>query len=201
MSKEVTISISEVQKLLQQGKSVKVNTPDGYQLITEFIEKGTAPIYEVSFKNELKLECTLEHKIDTKDRGMVRLKDIQFGEEILTEYGFSPMYRKKFLRIDKVCDISVNHENHRFYGNHISVSNSYKGLEHKVSIICGFTSFRPKKDIHNDLANMLYVQGSRAMDKLCVINSFNYVAEEFKTSNGYIDDNVSALKVKFKHRK
>jgi len=77
---------------------------------------------------------------------------------------------------------------------------SFKGLEHKVSIICGFTSFRPKKDVHNDVANMLYVQGSRAMDKLYVINSFNYVAEEFKTTSGYIDDNVAELKARYKNR-
>ena len=78
---------------------------------------------------------------------------------------------------------------------------SFKGLEHKVSIVCGFTSFRPKKDVNNDLANMLYVQCSRAMDKLYVINSFNYVAQEFKTTAGYIDDNVAIFKTKFKHRK
>jgi len=82
----------------------------------------------------------------------------------------------------------------------IGTIHSYKGLEFPVSIICGFTSFRPKKDIHNDLANMLYVQSSRAMDKLYIVNSFNYVAEEFKTSQGYIDERVSSLKIRYKNR-
>ena len=82
----------------------------------------------------------------------------------------------------------------------IGTIHSYKGLEFPVSIICGFTSFRPKKDVHNDLANMLYVQSSRAMDKLYIVNSFNYVAEEFKTSQGYIDERVSSLKIRYKNR-
>jgi len=75
---------------------------------------------------------------------------------------------------------------------------SFKGLEHKVSIVCGFTSFRPKKDIHNDLTNMVYVQLSRAIDKLIIVNSFNYVSDKFKVTSGYTLDDIASLKVRYK---
>jgi len=75
---------------------------------------------------------------------------------------------------------------------------SFKGLESKVSIVCGFTSFRPKKDPLNDEANMLYVQVSRAMEKLFIVNSYNFVSKNFKTSEGYINEYLSSAVLKYK---
>lgn len=52
----------------------------------------------------------------------------------------------------------------------LSTVHAQKGLESKVSIVCGFRSFRQMPDI-GDECNILYVQLSRAIEKLIIVRS------------------------------
>jgi superfamily I DNA/RNA helicase len=60
----------------------------------------------------------------------------------------------------------------------VGTIHSQKGLEQPVSIVAGFVGYRQRPDVDNDNVNMLYVQLSRAMDKLIIINSIEYVLKD-----------------------
>ena len=60
----------------------------------------------------------------------------------------------------------------------VGTIHSQKGLEMPVSIVAGFVGYRQRPDVDNDNVNMLYVQLSRAMDKLIIINSVEYVLKD-----------------------
>jgi len=57
----------------------------------------------------------------------------------------------------------------------VSTVHGQKGLEQPVSIVAGFVGYKQRPDVDNDAINVLYVQLSRAIDKLIVINSEDYV--------------------------
>lgn len=139
---------------------------------------------------------------ETEDLMEIR-KDLQLVYKTILNFWYGLKEEFKMLTVHKTLEAMILRA--REYDQDedsdkitIGSIHSFKGLEHKVSIVCGFTTFRPKKDVHHDLANMVYVQLSRAMDKLIVVNSFNYIAEEFKSSLGYIDETVSMLKSEYK---
>jgi len=60
----------------------------------------------------------------------------------------------------------------------VSTVHGMKGMEQPVSIVAGFVGYRQRPDIDNDNINVLYVQLSRAMDKLVIINSVDYVLKD-----------------------
>jgi len=141
--------------------------------------------------------------VESEDKMEIR-KDLQLVYKTILNFWYGLKKEFRMLTVHKTLEAMIIRVREYDQDNEsdkitIGSTHSFKGLEHKVSIVCGFTTFRPKKDIHNDLANMLYVQCSRAMDKLYIVTSFNYVADEFKVSLGHIDPNLSELKVKYKH--
>jgi len=66
----------------------------------------------------------------------------------------------------------------------VGTIHSQKGLEQPISICAGFVGYKQRPDVDNDNVNMLYVQLSRAMDKLVVINSIDYVLKSGDTVKG-----------------
>lgn len=171
---EETMTIRQLQKLYKENPNIEIETPDGWVALKEIIDNGTAPTFSITLQNGFNIECTEEHKIDT-DKGMFKLKDLHPYANIITDKGLSKVHSIQFLGNQAVCDIEVDHPNHRFYGNGISVHNSQKGLEQPVSIVSGFVGYKQRPDTDNDEINVLYVQISRAIDKLIVINSEDYV--------------------------
>ena len=170
------ITIRKLLELYKKTPNINIDTPDGWVALKCIIDNGTVPLYRVTFSNNYTLECTTEHRLDT-EIGMLPLKEAK-SYPILTDKGYSRIKDIQFLGNHPVCDIEVDHPLHRFYGNGISIHNSQKGLEQKVSIVSGFVGYKQKPDIDNDAINVLYVQLSRAMDKLIVITSEDYVLKD-----------------------
>jgi len=204
--------IAKLSEAITKNKGLNFNFEDSYDVQQLDIVKDIYDSLELMREeldgydkagNMLQSLYSMLYK-HTEDKIEIR-KDLNMVYKTILNFWYGLKEEFKGLSVHKTLEAMIlraRDYDEEVQEDKISIGSihSFKGLEHKVSIICGFTSFRPKKDVHNDLANMLYVQGTRAMDKLYVINSFNYVAEEFKTSSGYIDDNVSILKAKFKNR-
>jgi len=68
----------------------------------------------------------------------------------------------------------------------VGTIHSQKGLDNPVSIVSGFNTYKPRSDPLNDECNMLYVQLSRAVDKLIIIVSDKYVLKDGTVLNGNI---------------
>lgn len=60
----------------------------------------------------------------------------------------------------------------------IHTVHSSKGLEFPITIVSGFNKGRDTQDTYNDEAYILYVQLSRAIDTMLVIDSYEYVTKD-----------------------
>jgi DNA helicase-2/ATP-dependent DNA helicase PcrA len=121
-----------------------------------------AELYEIHFKF-------------IKDR--YRVKNSQFGRIRGTVMNFIndylDQYKTKSLK-DALCDLVLNVTSYdpENDGDVITLStvHAQKGLESKVSIVCGFRTFNVLQDL-GDEKNIMYVQLSRAIEKLILIRS------------------------------
>jgi len=117
------IVIENLQELLKIKKKVEINTPDGWQCVTDFIIKKNKPCYMIRLENGLSCGGAEQHLFQ-QSNSFIFIKDLQVGDILLTEQGNSKVISKEFIGVQDVYDITVNHENHRYFSNGISSHNT-----------------------------------------------------------------------------
>lgn len=95
---------------------------------------GFKPVYEVTFNDGRILKCTHNHKLVTPD-GKVPLEELEVGDYVITapfgpehvvevaETGVSVIKSIMYLGEEHVYDITVEHDEHTFIANGLSISN------------------------------------------------------------------------------
>ena len=122
-------NIAEIKTLLEQGKKVKIKTRKGYSPISKYIEKGILDTFLVTLQNGLSIKVSREHKFFT-NAGWVETKDIKPNQHsILCETGeYSPVDRIDFIGQYPIVDITVDDDEHAYFGNGMLNHNSGKSL-------------------------------------------------------------------------
>lgn len=128
--KELSVSIEEVESLLKDY-DVEVLSPDGYVKVTKFIDKGQHEEHIVTLNNGYNLRCSSEHLFET-DKGwktateLLNTTDASILVDTGDLVGVASVENTK--QLIPIVDISVLHENHRYYANGISSHNCGKTL-------------------------------------------------------------------------
>lgn len=81
----------------------------------------------------------------------------------------------------------------------LSTIHQTKGLSLPVTICGGFTSAMPQSNEYNDEQYMIYVQMSRAIDKLAIVYSAEYITKDNKSRDPYINPFLEALLQRLKN--
>ena len=115
---ETRSSIKYIKDII---KGDYVNSSNGFVKVLDVLSQGTKELYKIII-NEKELVITLDHKLDTLN-GMMPLKDIT-TELIKTRQGNFSISSKEEFGTEPCYDLHVDHEDHTFYCNDISVSNS-----------------------------------------------------------------------------
>jgi superfamily I DNA/RNA helicase len=119
-------------------------------------------LYEIHFKF-----IKDKYRVTNSQFGRIRGTVMNFINDYLEQY------RTKALK-DALQDLVLNVTGYdpEDDGDVISLStvHAQKGLESKVSIVCGFRTFNGLQDL-GDEKNVLYVQLSRAIEKLIIVRS------------------------------
>ena len=129
------IKIKDLPFYLENKKDVKINTPDGYQPVLGFVDKG---IYQgfscVSEETGKEVIVNRNHLFETEN-GWELTKDITDREvKILTENGiFESCKVTKLDTLHRIVDLEVGHPNHRYYANGFSSHNTHAG---KSALMC-----------------------------------------------------------------
>lgn len=110
----------------KDGYKVEIDSPDGYVPVTHYINKGTKPIWKVETDNGFSFECSGKHVVDTNN-GLKFVEQLNSDDKLLTTNGYSPCKTKTMGYMKPVVDIRVEHENHRFFYENVSVKNSNLG--------------------------------------------------------------------------
>ena len=81
----------------------------------------------------------------------------------------------------------------------LSTIHQTKGLSIPVTICGGFTSAMPQSNEYNDEQFMIYVQMSRAIEKLAIVYSAEYITKDNKSRDPYINPFLEQLLIKIKN--
>lgn len=81
----------------------------------------------------------------------------------------------------------------------LSTIHQTKGLSIPVTICGGFTSAMPQSNDYNDEQYMIYVQMSRAIEKLAIVYSVEYITKDNKSRDPYINPFLELMLEKLKN--
>lgn len=127
---ELEVSISQVEALLETHH-VEVLSPDGYVQVTDYINKGIHDEYVVVLDNDYTLRCSSGHRFET-DAGWLTTQELLYNStaKVLVDTGEFISTKSVTFSGNKVpiVDITVDHENHRYYTAGISSHNTGKSL-------------------------------------------------------------------------
>ena len=106
-------------------EGVKVLTDSGFQPVTKYYETQPYKIIKIETALGLSLEGADLHKVFDKNFNEIYFKDLKVGDEIQTINGldFITKIEKTPIKIG-MCDITVDHPDHRYYTNGILSHNT-----------------------------------------------------------------------------
>lgn len=178
------IPISDILKY-KDGYDIEIDSPDGYVPVTHYIKKGEKQIWEVTTQNGNKFRCSAKHVVDTNS-GLKFVEQLTENDELLTTTGYSKCSTNITEEILPVVDIRVEHKNHRFYYENVSVKNSNLG---KSLIKCSLST---NSLLQNK--NVLYISLEMSEEKIServLANTFDIDLNDLKM----LDKNKFMLKM------
>lgn len=127
--KEAIVPISQVKELLSQGKEIYVQSLEGYQKISNYVQKGKLKTYKITLDNGYFIKVSAKHLFFQKSKGWIFCKNLIINKSnILCDDG---LYHKVISIQDvgfcQIVDITVENT-HCYYGNGILNHNSGKSL-------------------------------------------------------------------------
>jgi hypothetical protein len=106
-----------------------VNSPDGWVPVTDCVEKTKDLLYKFVFSSGRHIVASHDHLYQKSNQSWHYARDLAVDDELLSEDGTDRIIDIKSInKKTKVYDLSVNHENHRYYTNGVCSHNSGKSL-------------------------------------------------------------------------
>lgn len=123
------ITIRELKELYDSGKyNLEIDTPDGFQKITAWFDKGSLPMVEVLTESNKITKCAVNHLLQDENDLWIPAGNIHPGMSLLTVSGLEKVMSVKNID-DEICyDFTVDHPNHRYWGDGFSSHNSGKSF-------------------------------------------------------------------------
>jgi replicative DNA helicase len=189
---EKSVNISEIEKLLNDGYDVEVDSPDGFVPVSLFVDKGEWVEYILTLSDDRKVKVNENHLFETEN-GWKYAKDLlNLHTNFLTDVGFLSGSVVKTGKTIPIVDIQVEHENHRYYTNGVSSHNTGVG---KSLFMCHVAS-----GCLSQGHNVLYITMEMAEEKIAEridANLLNIDLNELHTlSREDYEKKFSALKSK-----
>ena len=124
IEKEVTVK--ELRDLYHtHNYEIEISTPDGYQKIGNWYDKGVLEMVEVTTPS-FRTTCAVNHLIQLDDDTWAQASELEPGVCIQTLGGVEPVLEVSSVDAAECYDFEVLHSNHRYYGDGIVSHNSGK---------------------------------------------------------------------------
>jgi len=123
--KEVTVG--ELKRLFESNEyEIEIDTPDGFQKISTWFNKGLLPMVTVKAKSGSITRCAVNHMIQFENLTWVPAGDLAKGDKVLTINGIDEIIDIVDEEDEACYDFTVDHANHRYWGDGFSSHNSGK---------------------------------------------------------------------------
>ena len=133
------VSVGELKKLYHMmtvddyyfQHTLEIETADGFHEITDWFDKGIMEMVKISTKSHQTI-CATNHAIQVietdnpEDISWKLAEDLRVGDLVLTVSGVEAVISVEESEPQECYDFTVNHENHRYYGDGFSSHNSGK---------------------------------------------------------------------------
>ena len=121
-------TVGELKSLYNSGLyEIQVDTPDGYQPIVNWFDKGVLEMRRIKTSNH-QTDCAFNHLLQTSSFDWVLAKDVRVGDLLITDLGTEEVIEVYSIDSEECYDFEVGHENHRYWGDGFSSHNSGKSL-------------------------------------------------------------------------
>lgn len=143
---EKEIEIGSILDLIEKGYEIEVDSPDGWVPVIDFVDKGMWEEYELLLQNGKKISCNEAHLFETETTlGWISAKELHYYTHIMDIYphilvrgGVSKVIHcNPTGKMVPIVDITVDHENHRYYTDGVSSHNTGVG---KSLAMCHFAA-------------------------------------------------------------
>ena len=122
-----TVTVGEFRDLWHRDDlDIEIDTPDGFQRITAWFDKGPYSILRIEATNGLATRCASCHLLQRSNGTWALASELTVGDEILTENGLSRVSCMSETGVEECFDFEVDHPNHRYWGDGFSSHNSGK---------------------------------------------------------------------------
>ena len=127
--RETELRIGDVEKLLNEGYEIEVDSPDGWVGVNFFIHKGMYEEFVLQLDDGSEpVRCNAEHLFETavgwvSAHQLLRVDSANF----LTRNGYVKGNVRRTGEIIPIVDINVDHENHRYFTESVSSHNTGVG--------------------------------------------------------------------------
>ena len=124
--KEVTVG--ELKDLWDSGKyTIEIDTPDGFTQITEWFDKGNLPMVEITTDNGATTKCAVNHLLQLSTDEWIPAGSITSNDTLFTKHSkIDNVISVNEVSPEECFDFTVDHPNHRYWGDGISSHNSGK---------------------------------------------------------------------------
>jgi hypothetical protein len=113
---------------IENTEDLFVDSPDGFVPVTAKVEKGEYEIFEIEFVSGKTVKASEYHMFQRSDSVWLTVSNLKVGTPIIGKDTLEMIRSVRSLGFkDLVYDLSVDHENHRFFTNDICSHNSGTG--------------------------------------------------------------------------
>lgn len=121
------VMVDELREMWHRDDSnIEIDTPDGFQKIAAWFDKGRYSILHIEATNGLATRCANTHLLQRASGEWMLADELVIGDEILTERGVSRIASICEAGVEDCFDFEVDHPNHRYWGDGFSSHNSGK---------------------------------------------------------------------------
>jgi RecA/RadA recombinase len=115
-----------VNELRYIWKNILIETPDGFQKITNWFNKGFLPMVEVTTESGLVTRCATNHLLQTTSDGWISA-EFALNNTVITINSVKDAVVSVVNKSPDECfDFTIDHESHRYWGDGFSSHNSGK---------------------------------------------------------------------------
>ena len=119
------VKVKTLREWYHLGYELHIESPDGWVKVTDWFDKGVLNMVRVKTEKH-STDCAVNHLLQLSTGEWIHAEHIKVGDVVITRDGDYSVLSVEDMEPRECYDFTVDHENHRYYGDGFSSHNSGK---------------------------------------------------------------------------